>query len=88
MGAPRRHDLRHDRAGFHFLVDAPDQHRYRRLLLSATGTGGDVSVSAARAHRGRAEHGREGYLPLPAHPSEGGDTTTAEPGRDGRRRRA
>jgi len=41
----RRYGLWHDRAVFHFLVDPPDQDRYRRLLAAALDPGGAVVIA-------------------------------------------
>ncbi len=41
---PRRLDVWHDRAVFHFLVDEEDRRRYRRVLGQALAPGGAVIV--------------------------------------------
>lgn len=42
---PRRYDLWHDRAVFHFLVEEVDRERYRALLRASTGPGAHVIVA-------------------------------------------
>jgi SAM-dependent methyltransferase len=41
----RQFDLWHDRAVFHFLVDAADQDRYVQLAATAVGSGGHVVLA-------------------------------------------
>jgi SAM-dependent methyltransferase len=45
----RRYDLWHDRAAFHFLVDAGDRGRYGRVLRAALGPGGHAIVGTFAA---------------------------------------
>lgn len=44
-GVPRRYDLWHDRAVFHFLVDPIDRGTYLRALHSAIRPGGSVIMA-------------------------------------------
>ena len=46
---PRRYGLWHDRAVFHFLVDARDRDRYLRVLSAAVAPGGHVIVATFAA---------------------------------------
>ena len=45
MKLPRRYDLWHDRAVFHFLVDPTDQERYVEALLAALNVNGHLIVA-------------------------------------------
>jgi len=56
---PRRYDLWHDRAVFHFLIDPADRRRYCGVLADATAPGGAVVVGTF------AEDGPESCSGLP-----------------------
>jgi hypothetical protein len=43
--SPHEWDVWHDRAVFHFLMDAPDRQKYREALLAATAPGSHVIIA-------------------------------------------
>jgi SAM-dependent methyltransferase len=43
--SPHRWDVWHDRAVFHFLIDARDRRKYREALLAATASGSQVIIA-------------------------------------------
>ena len=43
--SPHRWDVWHDRAVFHFLIDARDRRKYREALLAATAPGSQIIIA-------------------------------------------